>query len=73
MEWLEVVDSANGRRVSDPLKRLPIGDNPDVVHTIDEVKEHDESVLVVGLGEPGSMIEETERRPEKKSLFKARA
>lgn len=58
---MECVDSGNRRWVSDPLQCLPVVDQPDVVHLIDGVQELDEALLVMGLREPGGVVEETER------------
>lgn len=64
LERLEVVESADGRGVSHPLQRLPVGDDPHIFHLVDEVQEHDEALLVVGLCEPRCVVVETEGSPE---------
>lgn len=63
LEGLEVVESVDRRGVSDPLQRLPVGNDPYIGHPVDEVQEHDETFFVVRLGEPCSVIEETEWSP----------
>jgi hypothetical protein len=60
LEWLERIHSRQGRWISDPLKRLPVGDDVNVVHGVDGVEELDEAFFVVRLCEPGSVVEETE-------------
>lgn len=63
LERLEVVEPVDGRGVSHPLQRLPVCDDPHILHTVDEVQEHDEALLVVGLREPRCVVEETEGCP----------
>lgn len=62
LEWLERIHSRQGRRISDPLKRLPVGDDVNVVHGVDGVEELDEAFFVVRLSEPGGVVEKAERR-----------
>jgi len=49
--------------VSHPLERLPVGHQPNVVHGGDGVEERDEALLMMGGGEPGSVVEQAHRRP----------
>lgn len=60
LERLEVVQPVNWSRVSNPLQSLPVCDDPNVVHLIDEVQEHDKTFFVMGLSKPGRVVEETE-------------
>ena len=53
------------RGISDPLKRLPVGDDPDIIHGNDSVEERDETLLVVWLGEPSRMVEQPEWSSER--------
>lgn len=60
-EGAEVLDSAEGLRIPDPLKHLVISDQPDVIHGSYGVEEGDETFLVVRCGEPCSVVIQTER------------
>lgn len=61
LEGLEVVDAVQRSGVPDPLQSLPVGDQPHVVHGDQGVEESDEALLVVRLGEPGGVVEQSER------------
>lgn len=60
LERLEVVKSVDGRRVTNPLQCLPVGDDPNILHAVDEVQKHNETFFVMRLSEPGSMVEQAE-------------
>lgn len=60
LEGAEALDAGEGRGVPHPLQRLPVGDEPHVVHGGDGVEEGDEALLVVRRGEPGRVVEEAE-------------
>lgn len=53
------------RRVSDPLYRLPVGHDPNIIHGNDGIQERDETFLMVRLSEPCGVIKESERSPIK--------
>lgn len=61
-KWFERMQKCQRRRISDPLYGLPIGNYPYIVHRDDGVKERYETFLMMRLGEPCSMVEQTERR-----------
>lgn len=61
----EPVDPVDGSWVPHPLNGLPVGDDPDFGHFVDGVEKSDETFLVVRLGEPGGVVEQTEGCPEK--------
>lgn len=62
-EGLESMKERQRRWIPDPLKGLPICDYPYVVHGDDGVEERYEAFLVVRLGKPRGMVEQTEWRP----------
>lgn len=59
LERLEGTQSADGSWISHPLKCLPVGYKPHVFHLQDAVDELDEAFLVVGLCEPGGVVEQS--------------
>lgn len=61
LEWLEGVYTCYWRRIADPLQRLPVGNNPHIVHCIDCVQKFDESLFMMWLSEPRCVIEQAER------------
>lgn len=61
-EWLESVKECKGRGIPDPLDCLPVGDDPNVIHGNNSVKERNETFLVMGLSEPGCVVEQTKWR-----------
>jgi hypothetical protein len=62
LERLEVADSVHWCWIANPLKGLPVGDNINILHGVDCVQEFDETLLVMRLCEPSSMVEQTKRR-----------
>lgn len=57
LEWLELIDSLNWCRITNPLQRLPICDQPNIVHCVDVIQKFDKSLLMMWLSEPSSVIE----------------
>lgn len=62
LEGLERAETVHGRGIADPLQRLVVGDDPDVLHGVDGVQELDEALLVVRLREPGGVVVQSEGR-----------
>lgn len=69
LEWLESVYSCYWRRVADPLQRLPVGNNPHIVHRIDCVQKFDKSLFVMWLSEPRGVIEQAKWCSGQRKLF----
>jgi len=57
------VQQREGSWIPDPLYGLPVGDHPYVIHRDDRIEERYEAFLVMRLGEPCSVVEQTEGRP----------
>lgn len=64
LEGLEATEPRDGRGIPHPLQRLPVSDDPHILHLVDEIEEHNEACLVVRLGEPRCMVVQSEGCPE---------
>jgi len=62
LEGFEALGLLHVHRVPHPLDRLPVGDQPHILHVGDGVQEGDETFLVVRGGEPGGVVEQTHGR-----------
>lgn len=69
-EGFESVEKSEGRWVPDPLKGLPVGNYPHVVHGDYGVQEGYEALFVMGLGEPSGVVEKTKGCSAKKNINK---
>jgi len=63
LEWLEVLCLTERDWIPNVLQRLPVGNQPHVIHRCDRVQEGDESFFVVSLYEPSSVVEESHWSP----------